>query len=170
MSDPGTLNEGGPRIQPCLWFERDAEAAVDFYCSVFPRSRRLDTTHYAGDGHLPAGTVLTIEFELDGQRFTALNGGVPFAPSPAVSLMVDCDSQAEVDRLSDRLSADPAREQCGWLVDRWGYSWQIVPRRLMVLMRSGSAAQRRRLFEAVMTMKRLDIATLEAAHAAAAAS
>jgi predicted 3-demethylubiquinone-9 3-methyltransferase (glyoxalase superfamily) len=155
-------------IFPCLWFDRDAEAAVAHYCQVFPRSRRLGVMHYAGDGHLPAGTVLTLEFELAGQRFLAMNGGIAMPPSSAVSLVVECDSQAELDRLFDQLSADPAREQCGWLVDRWGFSWQITPRRLLALMNSGTAAQRRRLFDRLLSMKRLDIAELEAAHAAAA--
>lgn len=158
----------GVAIYPCLWFDRDAEAAVAHYCQVFPGSRRLGAMHYAGDGHMPAGSVLTLEFELAGQRFMAMNGGIAMPPSSALSLVVECDTQAELDRLFEQLSADPAREQCGWLVDRWGYAWQIVPRRLRALMSSGTPAQKGRLFERLMGMKRLDIAALEAAHAAAA--
>lgn len=155
-------------IQTCLWFVDDAQAAVDFYCSVFPRSRVLRTTRYPGGGRMPEGTVLTIEFELDGVPFTALNGGVAMPPSPAVSLMVACDTQAELDALWSRLCADPASAQCGWLTDRWGYSWQLVPRRVMALLQAGTGPQRARMVDALMTMKKLDIAALEAAHAAAA--
>ncbi len=155
----------GSRFQTCLWFEADAEEAVAHYVAAFPRSQVLDTTRYPGGGRMPEGTVLSIAFRLDGQDFVAINGGVRFAVTPAVSTLVLCDTQDEIDTLWSRLSADPAREQCGWLADRWGYAWQIVPRRLLALMREGSAAQRRSLVEVMLTMKKLDLAALEAAHA-----
>lgn len=152
-----------PCIHPCLWFNTEAEAAAEFYVSVFPRSRMLERTHYAGGGHMPEGTVLTLDFELAGQRFTALNGGVAMTHTPAMSLVVTVASQAEADGVFDRLSADPAKEQCGWLVDRYGMSWQVVPQALMDLLREGGAAQRRRVFEAVMSMRRIHIATVQRA-------
>jgi predicted 3-demethylubiquinone-9 3-methyltransferase (glyoxalase superfamily) len=152
-----------PAIQPCLWFSTEAEAAVDFYVSVFPRSRVLERTHYAGDGHLPAGTVLTLDFELAGQPFTALNGGVAMAHTPALSLRVTVADQAEADAVFDRLSAFPEQEQCGWLVDRHGVSWQVVPQGLLPLLKQGTAVQRQRLAAAVMGMRRLHLPTLQQA-------
>lgn len=165
-ADANAIANATPRIHPCLWFTTEAEAAAEFYVSVFPRSRLLQRSHYAGGGHMPEGTLLTLDFELAGQRFTALNGGMAMARTHAVSMMVTVASQAEADHVVERLSADPAQEQCGWLVDRYGYSWQVVPQRVMELLSSGSPAQRRRVFEAVMTMRRIDIATVQRAHAA----
>lgn len=152
-----------PRIHPCLWFATEAEAAVEFYVSVFPRSRLLERTFYAGGGRMPEGSLLTIDFELAGQRFTALNGGVLMSHSPAMSLVVTVASQSEADGVFDRLSADESKEQCGWLTDRYGMSWQVVPQALMELLRTGSAAQRRRVFDAVMGMRRINIAALQSA-------
>lgn len=153
------------RFRTCLWFDHDAEEAVSHYVSIFPRSRVLEVARYPGGGRMPEGMVLSAGFELDGQAFVALNGGMRFPVTPAVSTVVLCDTQDEIDTLWSRLSADPAQEQCGWLADRWGYAWQVVPRRLLALLQQGSAMQRRQLAECLMTMKKLDIAALEAAHA-----
>jgi predicted 3-demethylubiquinone-9 3-methyltransferase (glyoxalase superfamily) len=151
--------EGFPRITPFLWFDSNAEEAVDFYVGVFKNSRRLDElrTNFDG-GPVPRGSVLTIAFELDGQRFTALNGGPANKFTDAISLMVRCDSQAEVDEYWAKLTADGGSEvQCGWLRDKFGLSWQIVPARVLELIRNPKAMQ------AMMGMKKLDIAELERA-------
>jgi predicted 3-demethylubiquinone-9 3-methyltransferase (glyoxalase superfamily) len=139
-----------PRISPFLWFEANAEEAVDFYLSVFKSSRRLNTL-------IHEGKVLTIAFELDGQKFTALNGGPQFKFTEAISFVVRCDSQAEVDYFWSKLSEGGIEIQCGWLKDRFGLSWQIVPARLPELIRNPKAMQ------AIMNMKKLDIAELERA-------
>lgn len=139
-----------PRITPFLWFDSNAEEAVDFYLSVFKNSRRL--------GELRTeGKVLTIAFELDGQRFTALNGGPTFKFTEAVSFVVRCDSQQEVDEYWSKLSAGGSEGQCGWLKDKFGLSWQIVPARLPELVKNPKAMQ------AMMQMTKLDIAELERA-------
>lgn len=151
------------RIHPCLWFQGQAEEAVRFYLSVFPNSRLGETTRYGPAMPMPEGSVLTIEFELDGQPFTALNGDAPFAFTPALSLVVPCDTQGECDRYMDALSAQPEHEQCGWLVDRYGVSWQITPRPLMEMLKHPDAARRNRMLQAMMPMKRLDIAALQRA-------
>lgn len=154
-------------VHPCLWFDRQAEEAARFYVSVFPDSRVDAITRYGPRAHLPEGTVMTIDFMLAGARLTAINGGRPFAHSPALSLVVTCHSQEEVDRCWRSLSADPAQERCGWLVDRYGMSWQIVPQRLMELMQHPDAAARERLTQALMGMGKIDIAALERAFAGA---
>src|SRR6266545_5015084 len=118
-----------PRITPFLWFDANAEEAVDFYLTVFKNSRRLDELHTADDGRGPKGGILTIAFELDGQKFTALNGGPMFKFTEAVSFVVRCDSQEEIDYYWSALSTG-GTEQCGWLKDKFGLSWQIVPARL----------------------------------------
>ncbi len=150
-------------IHPCLWFQGQAETAVQFYVSVFPNSRIVATTWYGPGMPMPEGSVLTIEFELDGQPFLALNGDAPFAFTPALSLVLPCDTQAEVDRYTDALSAQPEHEQCGWLVDRYGVSWQITPRPLMTMLKHPDATRRNRMLLALMPMKRLDIAALQRA-------
>jgi predicted 3-demethylubiquinone-9 3-methyltransferase (glyoxalase superfamily) len=152
--------ESFPRITPFLWFDNNAEEAVDFYMSIFPNSRRLDTL--IGSADTPgsrAGTVLTIAFELDGQRFTALNGGPGFPFTQAISLVVRCDSQQEVDEYWRKLSAGGAEIQCGWLKDRFGMHWQITPARLPELIKNPKA------FEAMLQMVKIDIAALERATA-----
>jgi predicted 3-demethylubiquinone-9 3-methyltransferase (glyoxalase superfamily) len=149
--------ENSPRITPFLWFDANAEEAVDFYLSVFKNSRRLHELRRVEDSHGPIGSILTIAFELDGQRFTALNGGPHFKFTEAVSFVVRCDSQQEVDEYWSKLSAGGSEIQCGWLKDKFGLSWQIVPACLPELIKSPKA------MEALMKMKKLDIAELERA-------
>jgi predicted 3-demethylubiquinone-9 3-methyltransferase (glyoxalase superfamily) len=146
-----------PRITPFLWFDSNAEEAVEFYIGVFRNSRRLDKLVNPGDAPVPKGKVLTIAFELDGQKFTALNGGPAFKFNEAISMMVRCDSQEEVDYYWTNLSAGGSESQCGWLKDKFGLSWQVVPARLPELIRHPKAMQ------AMMKMRKLDIAELETA-------
>ncbi len=143
--------ENFPRITPFLWFDANAEAAVDFYISIFKNSRRLEELRQ------PNGNVLTIAFELDGQKFTALNGGPAFKFTEAISLTVRCDSQQEIDEYWEKLSAGGGEVQCGWIKDKFGLSWQIVPAKLGDLIRNPNA------MNAMMQMKKLDIAELERA-------
>jgi predicted 3-demethylubiquinone-9 3-methyltransferase (glyoxalase superfamily) len=152
------------KITPCLWFDGNAEEAARFYASVLPDSRvdrveRAPADYPAGK----AGDALIVEFTLAGQKFTGLNGGPTFKFTEAVSFQIDCADQAEVDRLSDALSAVPEAEQCGWVKDRFGLSWQIVPRRLTELLADRDRDRARRAFEAMMEMKRIDIAAIERA-------
>jgi len=146
-----------PRITPFLWFDANAEEAVDFYIGVFKNSRRLEVVRNSDETHAPKGSVLTVAFELEGQKFTALNGGPVFKFNEAVSFVVRCDSQQEVDHYWSRLSAGGSESQCGWLKDKFSLSWQIVPARLPDLIKHPKAMQ------AMLKMKKLDIATLERA-------
>jgi predicted 3-demethylubiquinone-9 3-methyltransferase (glyoxalase superfamily) len=146
--------KNSPRITPFLWFDSNAEEAVDLYLSVFKNSRRLDVLD---DNRTPNGGILTIAFELDGQKFTALNGGPNFKFTEAVSFVVRCDSQQEVDDYWAKLSAGGSESVCGWLKDKFGLSWQIVPARLPSLIKHPKAMQ------AMLKMKKLDIAELERA-------
>lgn len=158
-----------PRITPCLWFDHQAEEAAGFYCGVFPRSRILGVTRYTRAGHehhgRPAGSVMTVHFELDGQPFVGLNGGPLFRFNEAVSLQIGCADQAEVDHYWERLGAggDPAAQQCGWLKDRYGLSWQVVPHMLLELLRSADTARAQRVMQALLSMKKLDIEALRQA-------
>lgn len=149
--------ENFPRITPFLWFDANAEEAVDFYISIFKNSRRLDELRNTGDAPGPKGGILTIAFELDGQSFTALNGGPGHKFTDAVSLVVRCDSQEEVDYYWSALTAGGSEIQCGWLKDKYGLFWQVVPARLSHLMQNSRAMQ------AIMQMKKLDIAAIERA-------
>jgi predicted 3-demethylubiquinone-9 3-methyltransferase (glyoxalase superfamily) len=149
--------ENNPRITPFLWFDSNAEEAVEFYCGIFPNSRKLSQLRNTGDAPGPKGGVLTVSFELDGLRFTALNGGPAYQFSPAISFAVRCDTQQEIDNYWSKLSAGGKEIQCGWLVDKFGLSWQIVPARLPELLKDSRAMQ------AMMKMKKLDIAELERA-------
>jgi predicted 3-demethylubiquinone-9 3-methyltransferase (glyoxalase superfamily) len=155
-----------PSIVANLWFDGQAEEAARFYCSVFPRSRVEGVIRAPADypGGGKAGRVLTVDFVLDGTRFTAINGGPAFRFSEAVSFLVECDGQAEVDHYWSKLSADPEAEQCGWLRDRYGLSWQVFPKALDRMLRGDDAAGARRAFEAMLSMKKLDVAALEAAY------
>jgi predicted 3-demethylubiquinone-9 3-methyltransferase (glyoxalase superfamily) len=154
------------KISPCLWFDGQAEEAAHFYASVIPDSH-VDAVHRAPSDypHGKAGDVLTVEFTLAGMPFVGLNGGPLFRFTEAVSFQIFVDDQAELDCLTDALSADPAAEQCGWIKDRYGLSWQIVPRRLIELMGDPDRARARRVMDAMMTMKRIDIAAIERAAA-----
>jgi predicted 3-demethylubiquinone-9 3-methyltransferase (glyoxalase superfamily) len=144
------------KITPCLWFDFNAEEAVAHYLAIFRQSRIVSTTRYGEAGPGPAGAVMTILFEIDGQQFLALNGGPQFKFTPALSLIVNCDDQAELDRLWEKLAEGGAPGQCG-------VSWQIVPRVLPSLLTSQDAKAADRLMRAVLTMKKLDIAELQQA-------
>lgn len=152
-------------ITPCLWFDGIADEAVDHYVSIFPNSRRLNASEYGPDTPGEEGTTLTVLFELDGRRFMALNGGPVFSFTPAISFLVHCRDQAEVDHYWDRLLEGGAPSQCGWLTDRFGVSWQIVPNRLDELLSDPDPDQANRVMQAMLKMIKLDIAELEAAAA-----
>jgi predicted 3-demethylubiquinone-9 3-methyltransferase (glyoxalase superfamily) len=147
------------RITPFLWFDGNAEEAVTFYCSVFKNSRRLDKVDSAVDSSVPKGKVITISFELDGQAFVALNGGPNFKFTEAISFMIRCENQEEIDYYWSKLTAGGGAEvQCGWLKDKFGLSWQVVPARIGELISTPGGMQ------AMMKMKKLDIAELEKAN------
>lgn len=146
-----------PRITPFLWFDSNAEEAVDFYCSIFKNSRRLDHVPNTDEKLGAKGKALTVAFELDGQKFTALNGGPMYKFTEAVSFFVRCDSQQEVDYYWEKLTAGGTEIQCGWLKDKFGLCWQIVPAKLPELIKNPKAMQ------AMLKMKKLDIAELERA-------
>ncbi|HTN74742.1 MAG TPA: VOC family protein [Pirellulaceae bacterium] len=152
-----------PKISPFLWFNDQAEEASEFYTAIFPNSKILHISHYAEGGPAPAGSVMTVAFELDGQAFTALNGGPHFKFSEAISFVVSCDTQAEIDSYWDQLSAGGQQVQCGWLKDKYGLSWQIVPALLGQLMSSPDPKQGQRVMQALMQMTKLDIAKLKQA-------
>ena len=158
------------RITPCLWFDGQAEDAVNFYTSIFPDSRITAVSRYGEAGREihggTPGSVLTIAFELDGVGFTALNGGPLFKFSEAISLQVNCDTQQEIDHYWSRLTegGDAQAQQCGWLKDRYGLSWQVVPSSMARLMTTGSD-KADRVMSAVLKMKKIDIEALERAHA-----
>jgi predicted 3-demethylubiquinone-9 3-methyltransferase (glyoxalase superfamily) len=154
---------GPQKVTPCLWFDFNAEEAVANYLAIFSKSRIVSKTHYGEAGPGPAGAVMTILFEIDGQQVLALNGGPQFKFTPALSLIVNCEDQAEIDRLWEKLSEGGAPGQCGWLTDKFGVSWQIVPRALPALLVSADASRADRLMRAVLTMKKLDIAQLQQA-------
>jgi predicted 3-demethylubiquinone-9 3-methyltransferase (glyoxalase superfamily) len=154
-------------IAPCLWFDGQAEQAANFYASLLPDSH-VDAVHRA-PADFPSGKkgdVLTVEFTLAGRQFTGLNGGPHFTFNEAVSFQIYCDGQAECDRLTAALSAVPEAEQCGWVKDRFGLSWQIVPRRLLELMTDQDPGKAQRAMQAMLSMKRIDIAAVERAAAA----
>jgi predicted 3-demethylubiquinone-9 3-methyltransferase (glyoxalase superfamily) len=158
-----------PRITPFLWFDKEAEEAARFYTSIFKNSRIGSTIRYGTAGHevhkMPAGSVMTVAFELDGQQFTALNAGPYFNFNEAVSFVVTCDTQKEIDYYWEKLGAggDPKAQQCGWLKDRYGLSWQVVPRMMDDLFKNHESASAGRAMEAMLKMKKLDIAELERA-------
>lgn len=153
------------RTSTCLWYDTQAEEAATFYVGLFPGARITDRTVYGQGAPFPPGHPLTVSFELGGALYTALNGGKHFQLSPAASIVVHCEDQAEMDRYSDALSAVPEAEQCGWLQDRWGLSWQIVPAALFAMLQDADAARRDRVMAALMPMKRLDLAALQRAYA-----
>jgi predicted 3-demethylubiquinone-9 3-methyltransferase (glyoxalase superfamily) len=150
------------KITPCLWFDRNAEEAANHYVSIFPNARIVTTSRYGDAGPLPKGTILTVIFELEGQRFMGLNGGSLFKFSEAISMMVSCDTQDEIDMFWEKLSAGGEKGRCGWLKDRFGVSWQVVPSSLSELI-GGDAARANRVMSALMPMNKLDIATLRRA-------
>jgi predicted 3-demethylubiquinone-9 3-methyltransferase (glyoxalase superfamily) len=158
------------RITPFLWFDHQAEEAARFYVSIFPRSRIGAVLRYDEEGaraaNRPAGSVMTVAFELDGQEFTALNGGPIFPFTEAVSFVVNCATQAEVDHYWDTLTAGGGREvECGWLKDRFGVSWQVVPTVLTELLEDPDPEKARRVMAAMLKMRKMSVDGLKAAHA-----
>lgn len=158
------------RISPCLWFADQAEEAARFYVGIFKNSRITTITRYGTTGfethQRPAGSVMVVAFELDGQTFSALNGGPVFTFNEAVSFQINCATQDEIDYYWEKLSAggDPKAQQCGWLKDRYGLSWQVVPASMDELFKDEQSAGAQRAMEAMLRMKKIDIAELQRAH------
>lgn len=158
------------KITPHLWFDRQAEEAAKFYTSIFKNSKILRTTHYGKEGfeihNMAEGTVMTVEFELDGQKFMALNAGPIFKFNEAISFMVHCNDQKELDYFWEKLSqgGDPKSQQCGWLKDKFGLSWQVVPVQLDRLIAGSDKKRSDRVMKALLQMKKLDIRVLEEAY------
>ena len=157
------------KITPFLWFNDQAEEAVNFYVSIFKNAKIKSTSRYGDEGKevtgRPKGSVMTVAFELEGQEYTALNGGPMFTFSPAISFLVNCESQQEVDHLWNNLSAGGEKQQCGWLKDKYGVSWQIIPTVLFKLMQDKDAAKAKRVVKAMLQMDKIDIARLQQAAA-----
>jgi predicted 3-demethylubiquinone-9 3-methyltransferase (glyoxalase superfamily) len=151
------------KITSFLWFDNNAEEAVKFYTSIFKNSRILNSVRYGDAGPGPKGTIMTISFLLDGQEFTALNGGPQFKFTEALSQVVHCDTQQEVDYFWEKLSAGGEKVECGWLKDKFGLFWQIVPDVLLELLQDKDQAKSQRVMKAMMTMKKLDIKGLQQA-------
>ncbi len=155
-------------ITPFLWFNDNAEEAVNLYVSLFKNSRIVKTVPYNDEAakmsNKPTGSIMTIDFELEGQPFGAINGGLVYQFTPAISFAVDCKTQAEIDHYWDKLTEDGQIHQCGWLTDRFGITWQIVPAALKTMLADQDAAKTQRVMQAMFPMKKLDIATLEAAY------
>ena len=155
------------KITPWLWFDTEGEDAARFYTSVFPNSRIVEITRYGSAGPRPEGSVMTVGFELDGQKFVALNGGPEFTFSEAISFQVSCETQDEVDEYWNTLSEGGEEGPCGWLKDRYGLSWQIVPTALFRLLDDPDREKAQRVMEAMLQMKKIEIADLEQAAARA---
>ena len=153
-----------PKITPFLWFDQQAEEAANFYTSVFKNSQINGVTRYTEAGPGPAGTAMTVAFTLDGQPFTALNGGPSYTFNEAVSFVVHCEDQAEVDHLWSQLTAGGKEVACGWLKDKYGLAWQIVPKRFLELMMDPDPVRKQRVMKAMFQMKKLDLPVLEAAY------
>ena len=155
------------KISPCLWFDTEGEEAAQFYTSVFPNSKIVEVTRYGSAGPRDEGTVMTVTFELDGQRFIALNGGPDFKFNEAISLEVDCETQDEVDSYWNALTEGGGEEgPCGWLKDKYGVSWQIVPKILTELISDPDQEKAQRVMAAMLKMRKIEIAELERAAAA----
>lgn len=152
------------KITPFLWFDDNAEEAANFYVSIFRNSKINKIVRYGDSGPGPKGSVMVASFTLDGQDFTALNGGPHFKFSEAISFVVDCETQDEVDRFWEKLSAGGTTQQCGWLKDKYGVSWQIVPTILLKLAADKDAAKSSRVMQAMMKMTRIDIKALQQAY------
>jgi predicted 3-demethylubiquinone-9 3-methyltransferase (glyoxalase superfamily) len=152
------------KITPFLWFDDKAEEAMNFYVSIFKNSKVVNVTRCGEAGPRPKGTVMSATFQLDGQDFFALNGGPHFTFSPAISFFVNCETQQEVDELWDKLSAGGEKQRCGWLKDKYGLSWQIVPSVLGKLLQDKAAAKSNRVMKAMMQMDKIDIEGLKRAY------
>jgi predicted 3-demethylubiquinone-9 3-methyltransferase (glyoxalase superfamily) len=151
------------KITPNLWFDANAEQAAEFYCEVFENARILSRTHYPENSPGEAGSVMTVEFELDGQRFVGINGGPQFTFDEAVSFEIRCEDQDEVDRFWERLTEGGSEGPCGWCKDRFGLSWQVVPQGMEALFADPDRSKAERAMQAMLGMKKLDIAALRAA-------
>ena len=152
-----------PALTPMLWFDTEAEQAAEFYTSVFPNSKIVEVTHYGPAGPRPTGMVMTVAFELDGQKFVALNGGPDFSFSEAISFVVDCETQEEVDTYWETLSEGGEEGPCGWLKDKFGLSWQVTPTALSRLLADPDTEKAQRVMAAMLEMKKIDIEALERA-------
>lgn len=152
------------KITPCLWFDGKAEEAANFYVAIFKNSRIVSTMHYGEAGPGSKGPVLSVTFRLDGQSFMALNGGPHYSFTPAISMFVRCETQDEVDELWEKLTAGGEPVRCGWLKDKYGVSWQIVPTALGEMLQDKDAAKSKRVMEAMLKMVKLDIPTLRQAY------
>jgi len=153
------------KITPFLWFDGTAEEAVNFYASVFPQAKVGKISRYGEAGPFPKGTVMTAEVELFGQSFIALNGGPHYRFTPAVSFHIDCETQTEVDHYWSKLAESGEEQRCGWLVDKYGVSWQVVPRQLVRALSDPDPQKAGRAAQAMFTMRKIDIATIEKAAA-----
>lgn len=153
------------KITPCLWFNSNAEEAVKFYLSVFKNSKKGRVSYYGENAPMPKGTVLTVAFQLEGQEFLALNGGPHFKFTEAISLIVNCTTQKEIDYYWEALSEGGVKVECGWLKDKFGLSWQVVPTIISKMMTDKNAEKSSRVMQAILKMKKLDIKTLKQAYA-----
>ncbi len=151
-------------ITPFLWYNTEAEEAVRFYTSIFPDSKILSTSYYGSNTHMPEGSVMTVNFQLAGQKFVAMNGGPNYPLTPAISFMVEVDSQDELDRYWDALSAGGEPIQCGWLTDKFGLSWQVTPKELLRMIEDPDPARKERAMGAMMEMVKLDLDKLRNAY------
>lgn len=152
------------KISPFLWFDTNAEEAANFYVSIFANSRIASTTRYGDSGPGPKGTVMSVIFQLEGQDFFALNGGPHYTFSPAISFYVGCTTQDEVDNLWERLSQGGAKQQCGWVTDKFGVTWQVIPEILGKLLHDPDPVRSQRVMQAMLQMNKIDIAKLKEAH------
>jgi predicted 3-demethylubiquinone-9 3-methyltransferase (glyoxalase superfamily) len=151
-------------VSTCLWFDNESLEAAEFYVSLFPNSRIVEVSHYLEGTPRPTSDVLTVLFVLNGTELMALNGGPYHKPTPAMSLVANCDTQEEIDTLWQKLSEGGQEVECGWVTDRFGVSWQVVPRAFFKMLTSDDKAAAQRAFSAMMTMKKLDLAALERAY------
>lgn len=156
------------KITTFLWFDNQAEEAANFYVSIFKNSKVTNVSRYGDAGPGPKGSVMVVNFQLEGQEFIALNGGPHFKFNPSVSLYVNCETQEEVDQLWDKLSAGGRKDRCGWLQDKYGLSWQIVPRALQQLMSDPNPKKIANVMKAILQMDKIDINRLQEAHREAA--
>ena len=152
------------KITPFLWFDDKAEEAANFYVSVFENSKILSVARYGEGGPRPKGTVMTVKFQLEGQEFVALNGGPHFSFSPAISFVVNCETQEEVDELWEKLSVGGETQRCAWLKDKYGVSWQIVPTALVRMLNDKDAAKSNRVMQAMLQMSKLDMESMKQAY------
>jgi predicted 3-demethylubiquinone-9 3-methyltransferase (glyoxalase superfamily) len=152
-----------PGIITNLWFDTEGEEAAEFYCSVFPNSKIVRKTHYTESGPRETGMVMTVDFELDGKPFTAINGGPEFKPNESVSLLIECSDQKEIDHYWDKLTDGGREVQCGWLTDRYGFSWQVVPKGMDEVFEDDDPARADRAMKAMLKMVKIDVAALKAA-------